>query len=774
MNRTNTTCLLAAGLVTLSSFDLGAGDLAVQPVVAARTKQIISVDGHQFKDLNGNGQLDPYEDWRLPVAKRIDDLLARMTVDEKAGMMLIDSVNAGCGGVLTPQSSAEIADQNMTRAILRNTVTMKPVCSGEARPGGFGGGQVSPTEMATFTNAVQELRERTRLGIPMLFKSNARNHIDPDSRFGISEAAGAFTAFPKEAGLAAAALGQEALRTGRTPANGDMLVIRDFARVMGAEWRSVGLRGMYGYMADLGTEPRWFRIQETFTENADLAANIIRTLVQTLQGVAVRDGTSVTPVSAVALTVKHFPGGGPQEDGLDPHYTFGKQQVYGSEAGFAYHLKPFRAAIDAGVSAIMPYYGVPTAGRDSNGEPVSLRYDGAVYDQTGFAFSKQIVSGLLRAKLGFQGYVNSDTGIINDRAWGLEKKSVPERVAAAVNGGVDVLSGFHDKKVILDLLQRGLLPEASLDEAVRRLLKEQFQLGLFENPYVDAAKAAGAIGNEGNRAVALDLQRKSLVLLRNAGEGSARKPLPLKPRAKIYIAGNLTKAGIEKYGFTVTDGNAAIDGVRPSATGHDYALISVTALADQKATGTYRSDDPATGLNPAYRNPLTNKPWGSQDRCVDPSGFAEGASGAKPACIDAGMRFGGVFPWEASNLSFTSMAASKSWSLQPNLATIQAIMRETGAINTILIIYFRHPYVLDKASGMLDAGAILANFGISDPALMDVLSGKVNPQGRLPYALANNLEAIAKKRPDRPGYAEADTLYEFGFGLSYGKESESR
>ena len=231
-----------------------------------------------------------------------------------------------------------------------------------------------------------------------LFKSNARNHIDPDTRFGISEAAGAFTAFPKEAGLAAAALGEEAVRTGKTPANGDMSVIRDFARVMGAEWRSVGLRGMYGYMADLGTEPRWFRIQETFTENADLAANIIRTLVQTLQGEAVRDGTSVTPASAVALTVKHFPGGGPQEDGLDPHYTFGKQQVYGSEAGFAYHLKPFRAAIEAGVSAIMPYYGVPTAGRDANGEPVSLTYEGVVYGQTGFAFSKQIVSDLLRAK----------------------------------------------------------------------------------------------------------------------------------------------------------------------------------------------------------------------------------------------------------------------------------------------------------------------------------------------------------------------------------------
>jgi beta-glucosidase len=767
MNRTCTACLLATGVLTLAGFGRGATNPPVQPAVAARAKQIIVVDGYRFKDLNGNGRLDLYEDWRLPVAQRIDDLLARMTPDEKAGMMLIDSLNAGCGGVLSAESAAEIADQNMTRAILRNAVTMRPVCGGQMRPGGFGGAQVSPAEMANFTNAVQELRERSRLGIPMVFKSNARNHIDPDTRFGISEAAGAFTAFPKEAGLAAAALGEEAVRTGKHPIGGDMSVIRDFARVMGAEWQSIGLRGMYGYMADLATEPRWFRVQETFTENADLAANIIRTLVQSLQGEVVHDGTSVTPASAVALTVKHFPGGGPQEDGLDPHYTFGKQQVYGSEAGFAYHLKPFQAAIEAGVSAIMPYYGVPTAGRDAKGEPASLTYDGVVYRQTGFAFSKQIVSDLLRAKLGFQGYVNSDTGVVTDRAWGLEGKSVPERVAAAVNGGVDVLSGFHDKRVILDLAQSGLLSQARIDEAVRRLLKEQFQLGLFENPYVDAAKTAGVFGNERNRAVALDIQRKSVVLLRNAGETVAQRPLPLKPKAKVYIAGNLTKAGIEKYGFTVTDGNVAIDGVRPSASGTDYALISITALADQKAAGTYRSDDPATGLNSAHRNPLTDKPWGSQDRCVDAVGYYEGSSQAKPTCIDAGIRFGGVLPWETGNVSFTAMAASASWSVQPNLATIQAIMREAGPKNTILVIYFRHPYVLDKASGMLDAGAILATFGISEPALMDVLSGQAKPQGRLPFSLANNLEAIAKKRPDEAGYPRADTLFGFGFGLSY-------
>src|SRR5690606_28377968 len=134
-----------------------------------------------------------------------------------------------------------------------------------------------------------------------------------------------------------------------------------------------------------------------------------------------------------ALTVKHFPGGGPQERGLDPHYSFGKTQVYPG-GRFADHLEPFRAAIAAGAAAIMPYYGVP----------MDVTHDGVELDQIGMAFSGQLVTGLLRGELGFTGYVNSDTGIVTDRAWGLEEKTVPERLAAAINSGSDVLSGFSD------------------------------------------------------------------------------------------------------------------------------------------------------------------------------------------------------------------------------------------------------------------------------------------------------------------------------------------
>lgn len=690
-----------------------------QPVIGARVKTVLTVSDRRFKDSNGNGTLDPYEDWRLAVDDRVSDLVAHMTLAEKVGAMLIETLNADCGGTVPQVGVDFISKQQMSHFIFRNPVTATAVCGTTA---GRNGQPVTPMQAAQFTNAVQQLREATRLGIPALFKSNARNHIDPDARAGINEAAGAFSAFPKEPGIAAAAVGM-----------GDMSPVKDLALVAGEEWRSIGLRGMYGYMADLSTEPRWFRIHETFSEDADLNATIVRTLVEDLQG------GPLNPRSPVALTVKHFPGGGPQELGLDPHYTFGKTQVYPG-GNFGYHLKPFIAAIKAGVSAIMPYYGVP----------IDVKYDGVKYDQIGMAFSRQIVTDLLRGTLGFKGYANSDTGVINSRAWGLESKSVPERVATAINGGTDMLSGFSVNETITDLVAARLVTEARVDEAARRILKEQFLLGLFENPYVDPSNATRTVGQDAFRARGLDVQRKSIVLLQNQNQVGG-KTLPLKSGARLYIMGDIKKARAETYGFVVTDGNAAAGQGRPSAAGYDYAVISVTALNPPSVTRSYKSSDPASGANPAWISPITRRTYGADD----------------PTGLDNGLAFGGSLPSEAGSLSFTAMAASRSWQITPSLADIKAVMSEVGATKTIIAVYFRQPFVLDDASGLKNAGAILAHFSVSDTALMDVLSGKFKPRGKLPFALANSLQAILDNDPDVPGYPARDTLYPFGFGLGY-------
>jgi beta-glucosidase len=705
-----------------------------QPVIGVRSKPIVIVDGLRFRDANGNGRLDPYEDWRLTAEARTQDLLARMTLEQKAGTMLIDTLNAGCGGAVDATEAADfIHRQKMTRFILRNMATARPdTCDGSVKAG-RGGFAVTPRELAEFHNAVQALAEAEPLGIPVLFKDNQRNHYNNDPRFGISSGAGSFTEFPREAGIAAAALG-----------TGSMAPIEGLTRVMGEEFRAVGIRGVYAYMADLATEPRWHRVSETFTENADLDADIMRSLVLGLQG------GPLNPRSSVALTMKHFPGGGPQELGLDPHYSFGKRQIYPGR-NFAYHLKPFKAAIDAGVAAIMPYYGVP----------IAVTYEGVTYDQLGFAFNKQIVTDLLRDKLGFRGYVNSDTGIVNERAWGLEGRSVPERAAIAVNAGVDVLSGFHDNGMITALVTSKLVSAERVDEAAGSLLVEQFRLGLFENPYVDSEMVNGIIGSDAHRATGMEVQKQSIVLLQNGRPGvpgSSPVLLPLAPGKRVYTMG-MGKADVERYGYKVTDGNYAAPGTRPSAAGNDAAVIRVQVTNPMRVTLAYRTGQ--VGADTGKRNPRTGKPWGAEDPCnVFPQ--------QNPRCVDdVGLLFGGAFPWEADMLSFSTMSAAQSWQVSPSLADIRAVMSEVGPQRTVLAIYFRQPYVIDDASGLKEAGAILGTFGVSDVALMEVVSGRFKPVGKMPFALANKLKAVIENDPDVPGYAPADTLYPYGFGLSY-------
>ena len=652
-----------------------------QPLIEHRAVDLIHEKQFIFKDLNKNQKLDVYEDWRQPLDKRVANLVSQMTLQEKVGMLLINTLNAGEKGTLTEGAVDYIENQKMTRFIFRNTIKNNPVNTGAGN--GFAGVQISPYEAAQFMNAVQELSERTRLGIPSLFKSNSRNHMEIDARAGINVESGSFSSWPKESGLAATR---------------DMDLIADFAKIMAEEWRAIGLRGMYGYMADLSTEPRWYRVHETFTEDSKLATDIIKVLIKNLQGEKLHS-------KSIALTIKHFPGGGPQEGGGDPHYTFGKNQIY--PAGkFDDHLAPFKAAIDAGASSIMAYYGIPV------GQPY-------MPNNVGMAFSKGILTDLLRTLLKFRGYINSDTGIIGERAWGLEDKSLDEQILIAIEAGTDILSGFSNNKQILNLVEAGKLPESRVNLSVTRLLKEQFELGLFENPYVDPNRAAYLVGNPSFQQKADLAQRKSIVLLQN------KTKLPLaQPKGqdtlKIFTMGMNTDLFKERewsnYKVTSGDYNKAKKEALPAISKEtDIAIIRVQ---------------------------VTNN--AGSDR-----------------------RFGGADSTELNFLSFSEMAKAKSWKISPYLEDIKTVMETVGAEKTILSIDFRQPYVLDEASGILNAAGILATFGVSDAAVMDIIMGKFNPTGKLPYALAKTSAAVVKQAPDAPGYPEEDTLFPFGFGLNY-------
>jgi beta-glucosidase len=668
-------------MVLLTGNLFAQGTYIHQPSLENRAVDLLHQNQLTFKDLNKNKTLDIYEDWRQPVEKRIANLVSQMTLEEKVGMLLINTLNAGEKGEMTDAAVDLIENQKMTRFVFRNTIKDNPVSTGAGN--GFGGTQISPYEAAQFMNAVQELSESTRLGIPAMFKSNSRNHMEIDARAGINVESGSFSAWPKESGLAATR---------------DMELIADFAKVMSEEWRAIGLRGMYGYMADLSTEPRWYRVHETFTEDSELASEIIKVLIKNLQGETLNS-------KSIALTIKHFPGGGPQEGGGDPHYDFGKNQVY--PAGkFDYHLAPFRAAVDAGASSIMAYYGIPV------GQPY-------MPNTVGMAFSKGILTDLLRNKLGFKGYVNSDTGIIGDRAWGLEDKTVDEQILIAIEAGTDILSGFSNNKQLLALVESGKLPESRVNLSVTRLLKEQFELGLFENPYVDPNRAAYIVGNASFQRKADLAQRKSIVLLQN------KSTLPLaQPKGQdtlqIFTMGINTALFKDRswsnYKVTAGDYNKSKGEKLPALSDEiDFAIIRVQITND-----------------------------GGSDR-----------------------RYGGASPDELNFLALSEMAKSKSWKMLPSLEDIQTIMEKIGPEKTILSIDFRQPYVLDEASGVLNAGGLLATFGVSDAALMDIITGKFNPSGKLPYALAKSSAAVVAQDPDAPGYPEKDTLFPFGFGLSY-------
>lgn len=656
------------------------GTYESQPDLEARSVDLLQVNGLKFKDLNKNGKLDAYEDWRQPVAGRIENLLSQMTLEEKVGMLLINTLNADEKGKLPGRAVEFIEDEKMTRFIFRNSIVENPVNTGGGN--GFGGVQITAFEAAQFMNSVQELAENNRLGIPVVFKSNARNHMDYDARSGINVSAGAFSSWPKESGLAATR---------------DMELIAEFGRTMAQEWTSIGLRGMYGYMADLATEPRWYRVHETFTEDSELCTQIITTLINNLQGTSLGS-------KSVALTIKHFPGGGPQEGGGDPHYDFGKNQIYPAKM-FDYHLAPFQAAVDAGASSIMAYYGIPV------GQPY-------LPNDVGMAFSKGIITDLLRKKVGFKGYVNSDTGIIGGRAWGLEDKSVEEQILIAIGAGTDVLSGFNDNKQILALVTSGKLSEERVDLSVSRLLREQFELGLFEKPYVDPNRAAYTVGNPSFQRKADIAQRKSIVLLQN------NMSLPIAPKErdtlKLFTMGMAKELFNDRSwsNYQVQSGEYDArkgESLPKIAEDTDYALIRIQVTTER-----------------------------GRDRM-----------------------FGGPAPDELDMISFSAMAKSKSWKISPSLEDIQKVMNTLGAEKTILSIDFRQPFVLDEACGFLKAGAILATFGVSDAAVMDIVTGKFKPTGKLPFALANSLEAIIRQDPDAPGYAAGDTLFPFGFGLSY-------
>jgi len=612
-------------------------------LVPDQSSLIKSEDGFDFRDLNKNGKLDVYEDTRQPVEARIKDLLSQMTLEEKAGMMFINGARINDDGSIDDKPATGMFAFAPNALKLMNSKKMNHF-NLWAIP--------SIDALAKWYNNMQRYAEdSTRLGIPITIASDPRNHFS-SSIFSMS--ARTFAQWCEPLGLAA--IGNEKLT-------------REFANDSRQEYVSVGIREALHPQVDLATEPRWPRIIGTFGEDARLSSKMATAYILGFQQ------DKLGPNSVACMT-KHFSGGGPQKEGLDPHFPFQKGQVYPGN-NFNYHLIPFEAAFKAKTAAIMPYYGVPM---------------GQTSEDVGFSFNKDIITGLLRNKYHYDGVVCTDWGLVSDanmgnvvwpaRAWGVEKLSTEERVKKIIDAGVDQFGGENIPEVVVKLVKDGKISEKRIDSSVVRLLRQKFELGLFDNPFINEAKAKETVGKAEFVKAGEESQRSAITLLKNEN-----KVLPLKQgKLKIYVK-NIDAKIASQYGTVVEKPEDA-----------DIAIVRLS-------TPFYPVETPITMARMFHHGDLDFK--GTQK---------------------------------------------------------DSILQLLNKVPTIVDIYLDRPAVIPEISAK--AKGLLADFGASDAAVLDVIFGRYKPGGHLPIEMPSSMEAVRNQKEDVP-YDSKDPLYKFGYGLSY-------
>ena len=482
--------IIAAGAAKLLYID----DWLIKQSLGPRATTI-EIDGNNFRDLNKNGELDVYEDSRESLERRIDDLIQQMTLAEKAGLMFQPPLAFDENGEVIERANFKMG-YGTYDAINKRLINHFNVH-----------GSAPVTKMAAWHNQIQEFAERTRLGIPLTLSTDPRHSLR-DSDMATSVRTEGFSLWPEPIGFGAI---------------GDGAVAEEFGRIANQEYRAVGIRMALHPMADLATEPRWARTVGTFGEQAELSSRLVAGYIRGFQGETI--GTE-----SVLTMTKHFPGGGPQAKGLDAHQFYGADQAYPGD-NFEYHLKPFEAAFAAGTAQIMPYYGIP---------------NGQTSEDVAMAFNKDIITGMLRGRYEFEGVVCTDWSVISDkggpgfiamraRAWGVENLSVADRFVKALDAGVDQW-GEEIPEVLVQAVEDGLISEGRLDRSVRRILKDKFRLGLFDNPYVNVEEAKNIAGQPSFVEAGRLAQRKSLVLLKNENTESGTV-LPLKQGVRLYLEG---------------------------------------------------------------------------------------------------------------------------------------------------------------------------------------------------------------------------------------------
>ena len=708
--------------------------------------KILTIEGLSFKDLNKNGKLDKYEDWRLPVDERAKDLASKLSVDQIAGLMLYsahqaipampspmgkftynDKVFAESGAKpydLTDQQKMFLIKDNL-RHVLVTSVQ-------------------SPEVAARWNNNVQALVEGVGFGIPANNSSDPRNGTNSGVEY-TAGAGGKISQWPDELGLAATF---------------DPTIVQQFGEIASKEYRALGIATALSPQIDLGSEPRWARINGTFGEDPQLDADMARAYVD---GFQTSTGTNEIAggwgYSSVNAMMKHWPGGGPEEAGRDAHFAYGKFAVYPGN-NFDEHLVPFvNGALKLNgktkmAAATMPYYTI-SYNRDKNG------FNG------GNSYSKYLITDLLRNKYAYDGVVCTDWLVTADegktpdifagKSWGMETKTVAERHYKILMAGVDQFGGNNVAGPVLEAYAMGVREHGEpfmrtrFEQSAVRLLRNIFRVGLFENPYLDVQKSKQTVGNPDFMTAGYNAQLKSIVMLKNSAN-----VLPIQKGKTVYIPKKFTpsfkgffgppskekyedavNADLAKKYFTVTDD--------PSKA--DYAIIFVSSPAGGAG---YDADDVKHGGTGYLPISLQYGPYKATD--------------ARTHSIAAGD------PAEPTVKDRTYKDKSITAGNLQDLKTIEETKAAMKGKPVIVVVNLSKPAVLSEFEK--DANAIVADFGVQNQAILDILTGSAEPSGLLPVQMPANMKTVELQDEDIPHdmlcYTDADGhTYDFGFGMNW-------
>ena len=709
--------------------------------------KILTVDGFAFKDLNKNGKLDAYEDWRKPVAERAKDLASKMTVDQIAGLMLYSrhqSVPAQAGGYFAgtyngkpfPESGAKPYDLSDQQKAFLTTDNLRHVLMTSVE---------NPTVSALWNNNVQELVEGIGMGIPANNSSDPRHGANKDSEYNAGSG-GAISQWPEELGLAATF---------------DPAITEQFGTIAAKEYRALGIATALSPQIDLATEPRWNRFVGTFGEDPKLATDMARAYVDGFQSspkpIAAYEGWGNQSVNAM---IKHWPSGGPEEGGRDGHFAYGKFAVYPGN-NFETHLKTFLDGafkLNGGTkkaSAVMPYY------------TISYNQDKKYGENVGNGFSKYIVTDLLRNKYGYDGVVCTDWLITGDegktpdvfagKSWGTEKMTIAERHYKVMMAGVDQFGGNNDIKPVLEAYQMGVKEhgEAAMrsrfEKSAVRLLLNVFRVGLFENAYLDPEQTKAIVGKPEFMKAGYEAQLKSIVLIKNQ-----TKTLPIAKGKTVYVPKRTTPPGINFFGFPT-----------PEKTEYPVNLELIKKYYNV-------TDDPvkADFAMVFIKSPVSNG-YSRADREAGGNGYMPislqlkdyTAVAARAQSIAAGDPV--VDPTITNRSYLNKTSKSNSY---PDLNTILETKKAMNGKPVVVAVTVSNPMVFGEFEKEVDA--IVGEFGVQTEALLDIVSGKTEPSGLLPLQMPIDMTTVEKQLEDVPHdmipYRDSNgNVYDFGFGLNW-------